>query len=308
MTLVRRLLTSLALCLLCLGAPAYAASLDDQRRALAALTAKEDALDARMGADRNVLSHLLASLELFARDPPPPLIVRAEDAKDAVNAAILAKALAAELQDKVRVLASDAAQLASLRRQAAVASGDLFASESAIEDRQGRLDAVTQDAALLAPPSVRAAVAAPDAGPAPSILTPPTAGRIAVRFGGRLSSGLAARGVAYHPAPGAAVLSPAGGVVAYAGPVNGWGEVVILRAGGGCHMVLSGLGKVTVKAGQSVAAGLPIGAMPTSRSLAPELYLEVRLAQGVIDPAPLMGGRTMDVNANELRLRREGVN
>lgn len=306
---MRRFAPALILCAaLAAASGAHAASLDDQRQALQDLTAREDAIALRMGADRNTLSHLLVALELFARDPPPPLIVRAEDARDAVNAMILARTIAGELQDRVRSLAADAAQLTRLRRQAAVASGDLFAAESAIEDRQGRIDALTRDADLLAPPSTREAVAvAPE--PPPSALSPPVAGKVAIPFGGRLASGLTAQGVAYRPAPGASVFSPAAAVVAYAGPVNGWGEVVILRARGGCHMVLSGLGRTTVTSGQSVAAGAQIGVMPSVGSPPPELYFETRLARGPVDPARLMsGGRTLDVDAGEARLRREGVN
>jgi septal ring factor EnvC (AmiA/AmiB activator) len=86
------------------------------------------------------------------------------------------------------------------------------------------------------------------------------------------------------------VRSPAAAVVVYAGPLSGWGDVVILRAGGGCHMVLGGLGRVGVAVGQSVAADSPVGAMPIDGQTPPELYLEVRLAGGPIDPAKLMGG------------------
>ena len=51
--------------------PALAQTLEVQRARLQALTAQEDVLEARIGADRNVLSHLLAALALFHRDPPP---------------------------------------------------------------------------------------------------------------------------------------------------------------------------------------------------------------------------------------------
>jgi septal ring factor EnvC (AmiA/AmiB activator) len=133
---------------------------------------------------------------------------------------------------------------------------------------------------------------------APTRLVPPTDGRPSVGYGGRLANGLIAEGVAYRTGPGAAVRAPAAGVVAYAGPLNGWGEVVILRAGGGCHMVLSGLGKVGVAVGQSVAADFPVGAMPIDGQSPPELYLEVRLAGGPIDPAKLMSGaRGANLNA-----------
>jgi murein hydrolase activator len=284
--------------------PAQSQTLEDRRRALQSLTAQEDALAARLGADRNALSRLLGALALFSRDPPPPLLVSPSDAKDAVRAMILAKAIAPQLEARARTLTAEAAALDRIRRQAAQQSGDLFAAESAIEDRQGRLDAIAADAALLAPSQVRAAAVGQDAQPAPTHLIAPTDGVLAVRFGGRLPNGLPARGLAYRTGAGAVVRSPAAAVVAYAGPLNGWGQVVILRAGGGCHMVLSGLGKVTVNVGQSVAAATPVGVMPSDGQTLSELYLEVRLAAGAVDPAKLMGA---NVNPAKLRLRRVGV-
>jgi septal ring factor EnvC (AmiA/AmiB activator) len=301
-----------ALILVALVAAATAAragGLDERRRALAQITAQEDALAARIGADRNALARLLGALEMFSRDPPPPLLVRATDARDAVRAMILAKALAPALESRARALRAEADGLKALRHQADQASGDLFAAESAIEDRHGRLDAVSSDAALMAPPAARAAAQGQDALPAPTSLLAPTDARIAVKFGGRLGNGERAQGLAYRPGAGSAVRSPAAALVAYAGPLNGWGQVVILRAAGGCHMVLSGLGKVTVAIGQSVAAGAPVGLMPGDGQSPSELYLEVRMAGSPIDPARLLGAqRGVNVNAASLRLRREGAN
>ena len=170
--------------------PAHGATLAERRRELAQLTAQEDALAARLGADRNALARLLGALETFSRDPPPPLIVNPADAKDAVRAMILAKAIAPELEARAQALsAEEAAALTPLRRQAAQASGDLFAAESAIDDRQGRLDALTADAALLAPPPARRGERQ-DAGlPPPAHLSAPADGKLAVRFGGRLATG-----------------------------------------------------------------------------------------------------------------------
>jgi septal ring factor EnvC (AmiA/AmiB activator) len=250
----------------------------------------------------------LGALEMFSRDPPPPLIVNPADARDAVRAMILAKAIAPQLEARARVLGAEADALMALRRRAAQASGDLFAAESALEDRQGRLDAVTSDAALMAPSPVRAATDAVAGLPAPTSLVAPADGKPSVRYGGRLSNGLIAEGVGYRTAPGAAVRAPAAAVVAYAGPLNGWGNVVILRAGGGCHMVLSGLGKLNVAVGQSVAADFPIGAMPIDGQSPPELYLEVRLAGGPIDPAKLMSGaRGANLNAVGRKVGPQGV-
>jgi septal ring factor EnvC (AmiA/AmiB activator) len=289
---VRRVLAFAALIALAGPAGAQTPALAQRRAQLAAITAQEDALEQKLGTDRNALSRLVGALMMFSRDPPPPLLVSPADARDAVRAMILAKAIAPLLEARARGLQAEAAQLATLRRQAAQASGDLFAAESALEDRQGRLDAVATDADLLTPPSARPTAVAVDAAPAPAALAVPVDGRVSTRFGGRLQSGLHAEGMAWRPAAGAQVVSPAAAVVAYAGPLNGWGQVVILRAGGGCHMVLAGLGKVTVTEGQSVAAAFPVGAMPGDGQTPPELYLEVRMAGGPIDPARLMtGGR-----------------
>ena len=92
------------------------------------------------------------------------------------------------------------------------------------------------------------------------------------------------------------MISPAAAVVDYAGPLNGWGQVLILRGAGGCHMVLSGLGKVSVAIGQTLAAGQVIGAMATQSPA--ELYFEVRMEGRPVDPARLMVGPSRKIAAD----------
>ncbi|WP_455692459.1 murein hydrolase activator EnvC family protein, partial [Exiguobacterium undae] len=75
-----------------------------------------------------------------------------------------------------------------------------------------------------------------------------------------------------------------GGVVEYAGALNGWGAVLILRVQGAYHIVLAGLDQINVSPGQSVAAGAPIGKMPDPVSSEPELYMEVRENGAPSDP------------------------
>src|SRR6185312_11575625 len=94
----------LAAVMLAAALPARGATLAERRRELQQLTAKEDALAAKLGADRNALARLLGALEMFSRDPPPPLLVSPADAKDAVRAMILAKAIAPELEARARTL------------------------------------------------------------------------------------------------------------------------------------------------------------------------------------------------------------
>jgi septal ring factor EnvC (AmiA/AmiB activator) len=65
---------------------------------------------------------------------------------------------------------------------------------------------------------------------------------------------------------------------------------------------------VTVHVGQSVAAATPIGAMPNDGQTPSELYLEVRLPTGPVDPAKLMTTSAgANINPAKLRLRRQGV-
>ncbi|MFZ0267947.1 murein hydrolase activator EnvC family protein, partial [Caulobacter sp.] len=83
---------------------------------------------------------------------------------------------------------------------------------------------------------------------------------------------------------GHAVTSPAAGVVEYAGPLSGWGTVLILRAQGAYHLVLAGMDEVSVGPGQSVAPGATVGRMAGHGSSEPELYLEVREDGAPVNP------------------------
>jgi septal ring factor EnvC (AmiA/AmiB activator) len=259
------------------------------RRTLAEINAEEALLAAKIGANRTDLARLLGALQRFGKDRPPALLVSPGDAKDAVRAAILIRAITPELEIRAKALQAQAAALTEVRRRAAAASGDLFAAESALSDRRSRLEGVMRDANDLRPPSARSFSNALARQPAPTSLLSPTPVGASTRYGGRLADGTRAKGVAFRPAAGSQVISPASGVVDYVGTLNGWGQVLILRAGGGSHMVLSGLGIVSVATGQSVAAGQVVGAMP-AEGKSPELYFEVRMRGAPVDPAQLISG------------------
>ncbi len=271
------------------------------RHSLAVLNAQETDLAERIGHNRAELARVLGALQLFARQPPPALLVAPGEVKDSVRGAILIRAIAPALEARARTLSAEAATLAAVRRRAAAANGDLFAAESAQEDRRSRLEGVMTDSEVLAPPSLRPAIDTAPKETAPTRLTLPAAGRRTAGFDGRLADGTRSHGLALATAPGAAVASPAAAVVDYAGPLNGWGMVVILRASGGCHMVLSGLGKLLVGAGQSVADGQVVGAMPRDGSSSKELYLEVRMGGAPVDPARLLTGTSPKTTPGSLR-------
>ena len=271
------------------------------RAKLAALNVEDTDLAARIGHNRAELARVLGALQLFGRQPPPALLVAPSDVKDSVRAAILIRAIAPTLEERARTLSMQAGVLAAVRRKAAAANGDLFAAESAQEDRRSRLEGVMSDAESLSPPSTRATAQPAAKETPPANMIQPAAGRRTAGFVGRLADGTRSHGLVLATDPGAAVVSPAGAVVDYAGPLNGWGLVVILRAPGGCHMVLSGLGKLLVGAGQSVAAGQVVGAMPKHAQSSRELYFEVRLGGAPVDPARFLAGTSPKTTPRPLR-------
>lgn len=273
----RRLLLSAAIASLGLAAAA-AVAIAETPRSLARLNIQETELTAEQAKNMSQLSRLLTVLVRLRRDPPPALLVPAAQARDAVRAAILVKAMTPELQRRARTYAASAAGMARQRRLAAVESEALFMHESDAADA----------AAPPKAPALRPAVRAPVfEGPtvAPAALMPPVAGTVVRRFGDRLPSGGRSDGVSLAATRGAKVAAPGSGLVQYAGPVKGWGVILILRLSGGYHLVLAGLDRSSVSVGQSVAAGQTVGWMPDARQSAPELYLEVRADGDPVDPA-----------------------
>jgi len=250
---------------------------------LARLNVEETLLSAEQAHNMSQLSRLLSVLEQLRRDPPPALLVSPRDAKDAVRAAILVKAMTPELQKRAIAYSHQANEMMRLRRLAAVESEALFTTES----RRAEASPLPAEAPLLRGP---AAPGLPEAAiTPPQTLATPISGPVVRRFGDALASGGRANGVTFAAAGGAQVASPGPAVVQYVGPVKGWGVILILRLAGGYHLVLAGLDRASVSVGQSVAADQSVGSMPDGRqsggrSPSAELYLEVR-EQGVpVDP------------------------
>jgi murein hydrolase activator len=124
----------------------------------------------------------------------------------------------------------------------------------------------------------------------------PAAGNLAARFGDSDGAGGNLYGDILTTQSGAIVTAPADGVVLYAGPFRSYGQLLILNAGDGYHVVLAGMGRISVSLGQSVLAGEPVGTMGEARlasavsigseNTAPELYVEFRKDGKPVDPAP----------------------
>jgi septal ring factor EnvC (AmiA/AmiB activator) len=124
----------------------------------------------------------------------------------------------------------------------------------------------------------------------------PVAGRIARRFGEDDGNEGRMLGDMVTTQSGAIVTAPADGDVLYAGPFRSYGQLLILNAGSGYHVVLAGMDRISVALGQSVLAGEPVGAMGETKvastalfgsaNAGPELYIEFRKDGKPVDPAP----------------------
>lgn len=129
----------------------------------------------------------------------------------------------------------------------------------------------------------------------------PVHGQIAVRFGEDDEAGGQLSGDIVRTHSGAIVTAPSDASVLYAGPFRSYGQLLILNAGGGYHLVLAGMNRISVRLGQSVVAGEPIGAMGEARVASfatsgdeesgPELYVEFRKDGKPVDPAPWWADR-----------------
>lgn len=295
-------------------------SVNDKRQHLAAMSVREAALAERVGANRNRLSRLLGALQLYSRNPPPALFVHPKDAKDAVRAAILIRAVTPELERRAKGYAQEVAEAKQLRRQMAAGSAEVFAAESKVADERAKLETMIAEKSRMETQLAGRIVAAdreiaqiagraetlrkflgalpasaPNAPLAGKLarLRAPSPGALIRRFGERDIAGARSEGLSWRPGAGTAVSAPTGGVVEFAGPLYGWGNVLIVQLAGGYHLVLAGMGSLAVKPGQSVAVGEAVGRMANSSTLGvgskpSELYLELRKANGPVDPAPFM--------------------
>ncbi|MGA9442225.1 MAG: peptidoglycan DD-metalloendopeptidase family protein [Methyloceanibacter sp.] len=153
----------------------------------------------------------------------------------------------------------------------------------------------------LKPESTKVAFANPDRlKPAMSFddakgsLRLPAQGRRTQGFGDTDAEGAALQGVSLRTRAEARVTSPADGWVVYSGPFRSYGQLLIINAGGGYHILLAGMNRIDVSLGQFVLAGEPIAVMgnaiaPGNRgdqNSRPVLYVEFRKDGQPIDPGP----------------------
>ncbi len=195
-------------------------------------------------------------------------------------------------EEKLEAERQHAAELAdkasSLKELISSLEGEIEAAKEARQDALARADEPVPEANRL-----RSAI--PFAA-ARGQVAMPVEGGFDKRFGEDDGAGGTLQGDMVKTQSGAIVTSPADGVVLYAGPFRSYGQLLILNAGDGYHVVLAGMDRISVTLGQSVISGEPVGAMGETRLASaaafddaggsPELYIEFRKDGKPVDPAP----------------------
>ncbi|MES0036411.1 murein hydrolase activator EnvC [Mesorhizobium sp. M0046] len=266
------------------------ADLKEQSRVTASIQAERARQTAAVGepaAEKKRLGMLLEAKQKLAADTQTALA--AEKQRSATLAA-----KAGSLKELIASLEADRA------RKAADAAKAAEQKTADADKGPASTPAPTELASLPVPESNRLTAAAPFSALQGQIALPVT-GRIKRRFGANDGNGAVMLGDMVATQSGAIVTAPADGNVLYAGPFRSYGQLLILNAGDGYHVVLAGMSRISVASGQSVLAGEPVGAMGEARvastsaskngNATPELYVEFRKDGKPVDPAPWWADR-----------------
>lgn len=189
---------------------------------------------------------------------------RAELAKASVTGRVTARELVAK--------AGQAQGQATLRGAEAASIGRLVAQERAGARTLAAL------AALPAPTLLAGSGTIPL--PTSAALLP-VRGKLLAGFGERTATGGRSTGLTIAPPPGAPIVAPLAGTVAFAAPFRSYGNVVILRHPGGRTSLLAGLAATGVTEGEKVRRGQVLGLAPRRD---PAILFEMRRGRRPIHP------------------------
>ncbi len=209
-------------------------------------------------------------------------------------------------------------QQSSIEQDMAAESARAITLSKQVDTLQGLIAKMEQDskaaAKAAATASLQGTPANPNGKPDPTALKDPSRSSPAIafasakglfalpvngtrirEFGGSDGAGGVEKGISLATRIGAQVTTPCDGWVVYAGPFRSYGQLLILNAGGGYHVLIAGMERISVNIGQFVLTGEPVATMGTTSQVAsilaanasqPVLYIEFRKDGTPIDPGP----------------------
>lgn len=238
--------------------------------------------------ERKKLDLLLAEKKKLQESSEETRLAEQKRAEDLARRANSLKDLIASIEKEMREV-ERAASEASAQEQERLAASQKRADEFA--SNQKRLSSQVNFASLR------------------GRLAFPTAGKLVRHFGDDDGFGGTVQGDTLETGAGATITAPVDAVVLYAGAFRSYGQLLILDAGNGYHVVLSGMAKINVSQNQFVLAGEPVGVMNEQliasstpvpiRNGAPMLYIEFRKDTKPINPAPWWADRLAGRTAND---------
>ncbi len=228
---------------------------------------------------------------------------KAEEARQrAIEEKRLAAIREAEAQKRAELKAAEEQRIAELKAAEAKKQAELRAAEAArlavleAEQRKKLGDKPvvelkpTKRVALASPGRMKPSVSFRKArGTVPL----PVSGRTLTKFASDDGFGGKTKGMELQTRGNSQVTSPMDGWIVYSGPFRSYGQLLIINAGEGYHVLLAGMNQIDVSLGQFVLKGEPIGIMGTSvadgkedEPKRPVLYVEFRKDGRPIDPDP----------------------
>ncbi|WP_116086320.1 murein hydrolase activator EnvC [Tropicimonas sp. IMCC34011] len=306
---------------------AYEEGLAALRDGIRDAAARERVIEANLAGREEELSRLLGALSSIGNSPPPVLMMHPDGPLGAARSGMMLADVAPGLRAQADALRADLAELRLLRAlqdgatedlargmseaqaarlalsQAVAERTDLPLRTASNADQMARLAAdagsLAEFAALIEPlPDLPEG----ETGPRPGALPLPVNGQIIRRYDEIGADGIARPGWSIATRPAALVTTPLGATVRYAGPLAGYGNVIVLEPARENLMVLAGLDVVYGAPGQVLPAGAPVGVMgggsgPDDEAIltgpgtsagatrSETLYLEVREGDAPADPA-----------------------
>jgi len=203
----------------------------------------------------------------------------------------------ATLEQRLRIAARQLHETAGAETERALAMGE---EARDIGDLMGRIkEAGTVREALLRLPGPTLRPDAPGATAAPlstaasvgPVLRPPpyrlpVIGDVVTGFGEVSSEGVRSRGLSIATSPSAAVVAPAAGRVAFAGPFRGYGQILIIEHDGGWTTLIANLGRLSASVGDELRQGDPVG--NAASGTRPRIALELRKGETPVDIVGLL--------------------
>jgi septal ring factor EnvC (AmiA/AmiB activator) len=181
--------------------------------------------------------------------------------------------------------------IARLEQELETAARAAIAAARAGEGRKGA-DGRPDLAAFRDPGRLTPAIAFASAK---GMLPLPVNGARIKEFGAPDGLGGTEKGLSIAARPGGQITAPCDGWVVYAGVFRNYGQLLILNAGGGYHVLLAGMERISVDLGQFVVTGEPVAVMGGGAQSAaaiaggsgqPVLYVEFRKDGVPVDPGP----------------------